>query len=415
MKIISKDKLRRAFRNFGKLRLFSQLKISRDTFWRILNLMIVPILGSFSYFFVSEAWINFRFGRTNLSFDEIPVEGHPTMVICFEHPTSPYHYALDWLSPIELYYHKLPHENVNNSMTSMKLKFGDNYFDDENIVLSHLGYCYSITPKPLETYRHKKQETRFVEIFFPNHETPPAGLDNRISDIFAWKAFHVFFTHEDNALSVAMGLHLQEGEAFEAKMIRQYSERVTVNVELKTKKTQYIKEKTTCTDEKITVGPDLAQAVQENCQCYPREFPIELANSGIPFCQDIDDEIEGIISPFWVPPVCYKEVWRKYVKENSKLEPCTKFEFTGNFKLLPENAMFKETNFIVKYQFQQPETVLLIEEYYVMPTFDLIGLIGGTLGIFVGFSFYGTFADALSLTLSIATKMIKAGKNELTD
>ena len=371
--------------------------------------MIVPILGSFTYFFVSEAWNDYRFGRTNLSFDEIPVEGHPTMVICLGHPTSPNHLPLAWFEPEELYYFKGLYENFPISMRSMKLKFGDNYLDDENIVLKSVGYCYSITPKPLENYYHKKQEVRYVKIVFPNHGTEiPGTIGNYYYQLFDAYALHVFFTHEDNAPSIGMGLHLQEGEALEIKMIRQLFEDLYAITELKTKKTQYIKEKTTCTDEKITVGPDLAQAVQENCQCYPREFPIELANSGIPFCQDLNDE--GIIGPFWVPQVCYKEVWRKFVKENSKLEPCTKFEYTGNFKLLPENAMFKETNFIIRYQFQQPETVLLIEEYYVMPTLDLIGLIGGTLGIFVGFSFYGTFADALSLILSIAKKMTNPGK-----
>ena len=140
--------------------------------------MIVPILGSFTYFFVSEAWSNFRFGRTNLSFDEVPVEGHPTMVICMSHPSSHYHFPLAWLESIELYYYKVPQDNlVSNSTSSMKLKFGDNYFVDENIVLSQVGFCYSITPKPLENYRHKKQERRYVKIIFPNGETAiPAAV-----------------------------------------------------------------------------------------------------------------------------------------------------------------------------------------------------------------------------------------------
>ena len=54
---------------------------------------------------------------------------------------------------------------------------------------------------------------------------------------------------------------------------------------------------------------------------------------------------------------------------------------------------------------------MLTEEYYIVPTLDLIGLIGGTLGMFIGFSFYGTFADALTLALYIAKKMKNAGKN----
>ena len=135
--------------------------------------MIVPIFGSLSYFFVSEAWSNHRFGRTNLSFDEVPVEGHPTMIICIEHPSSPYHFPLAWLEPIELHYYIVKLHNAT-APRALRLNFGDNYLDDENIVLSSVGFCYSITPKPLENYYHKKQEIRYVKIAFQNDEM----LDN---------------------------------------------------------------------------------------------------------------------------------------------------------------------------------------------------------------------------------------------
>ena len=180
---------------------------------------------------------------------------------------------------------------------------------------------------------------------------------------------------------------------------------------MKTKKIKYIKEKTTCTDEQITLeslGPDLARAVEKICQCYPKEFPLELAKPGIPFCQD-----------FYTGIFCSKNVWRKFFRENSKLKPCTKFEYEGIFRLrlLAESTVADEsilqggkTKYVIEYKFQQPETLLLTEEYYVVPSLDLIGLIGGTLGMFVGFSIYGTFADALSLVLSIVKKMTNAGK-----
>ena len=299
---ISKDKLQRAFRNFDKLKLCSQLKISRDTFWRILNWMIVPIFGSLSYFFVSEAWSNHRFGRTNLSFDEVPVEGHPTMVICMEHPISDRHFPLAWLEPIELYYYKVPYENlVSGSISKMKLEFGNNYLDDENIVLSQVGFCYSVTPKPLENYHHKKRETRYVKIVFPNEETLISVANTNIPyyEAFYYNALRVFFTHEDNALSIGMGQHWQEREAFEIKMIRQVLRQDMIAItELKTKKTQYIKEKTACTDKRINLetlgpvlGPDLALAVEKECLCYPKEFPLELVNSTIPFCHSFFDEM----------------------------------------------------------------------------------------------------------------------------
>ena len=59
-----------------------KLKTSRDQVFKILNWMMIPILGSLSYFFVIEAWSDYRAGRTNMSYDEIPIQGQPTVVIC---------------------------------------------------------------------------------------------------------------------------------------------------------------------------------------------------------------------------------------------------------------------------------------------------------------------------------------------
>ena len=332
--------------------------------------------------------------------------------------TSPWHFPLAFLEPIELYYYKVPFENSSSgSISKTKLEFGDNYLDDENIVLSQVGFCYSLTPKPLENYHHKEKEARAVKIVFPNDQTLNNATQFTYEAISFAFALHVFFTHEDNALTIGMGLHWQEREAFEARLIRQFED-VRASIELRTKKTKYIKKKTSCTDERINLqslgpvlGPDLALAVEKSCLCYPKEFPLELTNPTIPFCQDYLDRI------------CFRDLWRNFVKENSKFKPCTIFEYEGKFSmrflstfqderiLQKENVMDKKTNYMISYNFQQPEMLLLVEEYYVVPTLDLIGLIGGTLGMFVGFSFYGTFADALSLTLSILKKMTNAGKN----
>ena len=59
----------------------------------------------------------------------------------------------------------------------------------------------------------------------------------------------------------------------------------------------------------------------------------------------------------------------------------------------------------MNYMFHQPETMTYNEEYYVVPTLDLIGLIGGTLGMFVGFSFYGMFCDIVTLFTIISRKV----------
>ena len=47
----------------------------------------------------------------------------------------------------------------------------------------------------------------------------------------------------------------------------------------------------------------------------------------------------------------------------------------------------------------------LYEEYYIVGTFDLIGAIGGTLGMFVEFSFIAAFMFLLDLFKSLIMRL----------
>ena len=43
--------------------------------------------------------------------------------------------------------------------------------------------------------------------------------------------------------------------------------------------------------------------------------------------------------------------------------------------------------FLFQFEFTSPHKMKLHEEYYVTQTFDMVGAIGGNLGVFIGFSF----------------------------
>ena len=43
--------------------------------------------------------------------------------------------------------------------------------------------------------------------------------------------------------------------------------------------------------------------------------------------------------------------------------------------------------FLFQFEFTSPHKMKLNEEYYVTQTFDMVGAIGGNLGVFIGFSF----------------------------
>ena len=77
--------------------------------------------------------------------------------------------------------------------------------------------------------------------------------------------------------------------------------------------------------------------------------------------------------------------------------------FTEEF-LCEDNWNSNQSQSLVFYTFDLPETMTVDKEYYIVPILDLIGLVGGTLGMFTGFSFYHTIADILSLTVSLILK-----------
>ena len=111
------------------------------------------------------------------------------------------------------------------------------------------------------------------------------------------------------------------------------------------------------------------------------------------------------------------------VDKHARKVPCEKLEYSGyhsNSWFKPEdndgiNPIFgeKESNkriFFGWFSFNSPYTMSLQEEYYIVPTLDLIGIIGGTLGMFIGFSFYGTYTDIIDIIQSLASRINYRGK-----
>ena len=158
------------------------------------------------------------------------------------------------------------------------------------------------------------------------------------------------------------------------------------------------------------VGPKFISSLKELCgadACIPKGFP----STALRKCQNIE-ELD----------CSYAVLRNSYVslqREENTL-PCDDLGYTGTYItdiletsvfsdefLWEDNWYDNKSHFLVYYTFDAPETMTLIEEYYTVPLLDLIGLVGGTLGMFIGFSFYGSFSDLLSLTESL---VLKTGK-----
>ena len=89
---------------------------------------------------------------------------------------------------------------------------------------------------------------------------------------------------------------------------------------------------------------------------------------------------------------------------------CSAIEYTGYVEFIAakqgnDYSVYKakpnETYFSLTINYRLPATVTHHEEYIVMDIYGIVGVIGGTLGLFVGFSFF----DAINFLMTFFQKV----------
>ena len=158
---------------------------------------------------------------------------------------------------------------------------------------------------------------------------------------------------------------------------------------MKTKKHFYI-EDSTCSH--FSYYECLASLVKEsNLTCIP--FSLRSIDSvdltQITSCDDSSEELENTWS--------YIKFDLFYNKATTKcLKSCTMQEYEGNIdyeELRPEPSNV----FHLALRFAPPYKVKVTEEYVIYDIIEFVASVGGTLGIFIGFSFYDVVAKVIHL------------------
>ena len=96
---------------------------------------------------------------------------------------------------------------------------------------------------------------------------------------------------------------------------------------------------------------------------------------------------------------CSFENFNMYISNCSK--PCTIIQYTGRVDFWDDdNSNIEDSSFTLYLRFSLPLTSKVNQEYIIFDIFGLIGTVGGTFGIFIGFS----CRDFLNLTTNILNK-----------
>ena len=93
----------------------------------------------------------------------------------------------------------------------------------------------------------------------------------------------------------------------------------------------------------------------------------------LPACENTEEE------------KCFEDVLQR-VRKNIVDKPCTKLQYKGRHQTF--NLEKNQSNTLVlAYRFANPPKMLVREEYLIYDGISMISAIGGTLGLFIGFSF----------------------------
>ena len=217
--------------------------------------------------------------------------------------------------------------------------------------------------------------------------------------------FTVYFTSEKNSYGVVLNQWM-DGKVMPIDIQKSTFKRVA----LKQEKYSFLKMKG-CREESFyeCFTSEISKANFNQCskKCLPISLP-SYEKFNIPMCETIEERN------------CAMEVMENLYdtivqSENSKclLKSCSIDNYSGDVSYTrrhtyDNNTIIPENGFTLSYEFSVPEKVTVYNEYLIYDNKRVIGSVGGTLGMFIGFS----FSNFLSFFLKSISDLWKKPKTK---
>ena len=271
---------------------------------------------------------------------------------------------------------------------TLNLQENNNKIDvNETLNLRRLQCCYKMTSTDTY-YIHTNKEIRIIDITF----SPQLAIEKLPTRVF------FYFTSEKNVYGIESGAFF-DGHPYKVKLETQFQtvKRFTKHVNVKPTMIQYLRSKSECKDESFweTFEPVYVEDMKASCAnpCSPLGLP----EGTLDFCLTEED---------WN---CSNSQFDTTLRREINVDvlPCEKIEYQG--ERITDSDVEKAINAVnytgnpqakLMYEFRSPETMTVSEEYYIMSMVNMVGSIGGTLGMCIGFSFSGILSTIIDFTRS---------------
>ena len=377
-----------------------------DFAWKAIDRICLVILLILALMSVEDTLRNYVTKKSNRSVNRIPISEQPTVSICFDDDEKNIWNRKMFSLGTEVNITYYIYDVKTKEIESILLWENENLVPNSNTDLIHvqkMQSCYKITAKTSSgKYKHQSHQERFLKVSFsPSIETSKVP-----------KRLVYYFTSEMNSYSVESKV-FYDGKV--SKMIVGKDQLSFAMID-KTKQTKLLSEKSGCLDDSSfwnSFQQIFVPAVREKClkPCNPRGLP----QGELDLCKNIDD---------WN---CAEEKFSKILKSNHKdlqKNPCVKLEFDvsiqqsnplivlplGSSQGLIANTWKGEPMYVLGYSFLTPESITLEEDYLILSFLDMVGGVGGNLGLFIEFSFHGFILDIFFMCKAFVLKRVRQCK-----
>ena len=338
--------------------------------WLIyLNLTLV------SLFLTWEVFMKYKSLDSNFKKREANITSYPTTIICFSPLIDDMVYGQNFT--ILKYPDQSSVQTLNDDQVTLSIGENEKHSTNLRVILTtYNGYCYKI----ISTEKANARSYHYFGIKF-FEDIPEQKLP----------IVMVYFTTEANSYGILRSYWV-DGEA---SILRLGTNHKLVEFGLKEERQIFLKEKSNCRDQPFyhCYGSALLKYGFKNCtiKCLSHSLPEEIvtSNNTLPVCQLQSPEMK-----------CAKKVAkniRKKVLNSNQCpsKPCQSISYVGEAgtEEISNERLYKR-NFA--YFFSPPKTVAISEEYLIYDFVGMLGSIGGTLGMFIGFSFFGALSFLLN-------------------
>ena len=334
----------------------------------IIEWIIFLAFGITSIFFMKEVFTNYYSKATSFKIYEEEMEELPTVTICPLHDSKKYEYGKDF--------------SINYSEYNFTLYEGKNVLFYESISTYEEVYLKKIT-----TYLAK--QTCFVlstnvtlEEFEKSFGWATIRIEyNLLLSEEDLPSLRFYLTSQANAFGMISNFWV-DGEVLTLDLDKFTYE---FQVDITSKKYVYLLEKLHCQNgayyERVILSNDFST-------CAKKCLPLILPKVDLPMCQN-NNESNCIIQHMGK------------ILNVSMLKSCQTLEFHGKVTMNRRSKVNIHRTITFYHLITQPKHVIVNEEYLVYNFIGLVASIGGTLGLFIGFSFTNLATSLLNTLMKL--------------